>query len=52
MRCWGKGNKERTAFLTGGAKAAVSDWLAVRGEEPGALFLRIDKGGKLGRGHR
>lgn len=27
-----------------GAIDALSDWLAVRGESPGALFFRIDKG--------
>ena len=40
----GKGNKERVLPLEGGAKAALLDWLAVRGDAPGALFLAIRKG--------
>lgn len=43
----GKGNKERTAWLTGGAARALSDWLAVRGNEPGALFVAINKSGRI-----
>ncbi len=46
----GKGNQERTAYLAGGALAAVKDWLATRGDDPGPLFLRIAKGGTIGRG--
>ena len=43
----GKRSKERTAFLTNGALDAMADWLAVRGDPPGALFLAINKGGKI-----
>lgn len=43
----GKGRKERTAYLTNGALAALTDWLAVRGSEPGPLFVPINKGGRL-----
>lgn len=43
----GKGNKERTAWLTGGAARAVADWLAVRGDESGALFVAINKSGRI-----
>jgi site-specific recombinase XerD len=43
----GKGNKERTAWLTGGAARAVADWLAVRGDEPGALFVAVNKSGRM-----
>jgi len=42
----GKGNKERLAFLTNGAALAMSDWLTLRGDQPGALFLAIHKNGK------
>lgn len=42
----GKRSKERTAYLTNGAYEAMADWLAVRGNAPGALFLAINKGGK------
>lgn len=43
----GKRNKERTAYLTNGAAAAMSDWLNVRGDETGPLFIPINKGGKM-----
>lgn len=43
----GKGNKERTAWLTGGAARAVADWLAVRGDMPGALFVAVNKSGRI-----
>ena len=43
----GKGNKERTAWLVNGAARAMSDWLAVRGVDPGALFVAVNKSGKI-----
>jgi len=43
----GKRNKERTAYVTNGAKDALDDWLAVRGKEAGALFCPITKGGTI-----
>lgn len=43
----GKGNKERTAYLVNGALHALRDWLQLRGDEPGPLFLAINKGGKI-----
>ena len=43
----GKGQKERLAWLNRGAKAAVDDWLVLRGSEPGPLFWPINKGGRL-----
>lgn len=43
----GKGNKERTAYVTNGAKDALDDWLNVRGDAPGALFTPINKGGRI-----
>ena len=42
-----KGNKARTVYLGNGAKAAVSGWIAIRGDEPGPLLYRIRKGGKI-----
>jgi site-specific recombinase XerD len=42
-----KGRKQRTAHLSGGARAALTDWLAVRGEAPGPLFVPIRRGGHL-----
>jgi site-specific recombinase XerD len=43
----GKGNKERTAYITGGAARALADWLAVRGADPGALFVAVNKSGRI-----
>ncbi len=42
----GKGNKERSVFLTNGAKSAVDDWIAVRGVQTSmSLLLQVNKGG-------
>lgn len=43
----GKGNKERTAWLTGGAARALADWLLIRGDDPGALFVAVNKSGRM-----
>lgn len=43
----GKRNKERTAYLTNGAAAAMADWIHVRGDESGPLFFPVNKGGRL-----
>lgn len=43
----GKRSKERTAYLVHGAAEAMADWLSLRGSDPGALFLAINKGGKI-----
>jgi len=43
----GKGGKQRTVYATNGAKVAIESWLAVRGDETGALFLPIRKGGAI-----
>jgi site-specific recombinase XerC len=47
LRVLGKGNKERLAYVRHGAKDALEDWLALRGDMPGPLFWPITKGGKL-----
>ncbi len=44
-----KRNRPRMAYPTGGAEAALSDWLEIRGAEPGALFWQINKGGRVQR---
>lgn len=43
----GKRNKTRTVPITNGARAAVDDWLRVRGDAPGAMFVQIRKGGHI-----
>ncbi len=43
----GKGRKDRTGYAANGAQEALEGWLAIRGEEPGPLFLPIDKGGTV-----
>ena len=42
-----KGNKDRLAYVTNGARAALDAWLAIRGTEPGPLFVPIRKGGTV-----
>jgi site-specific recombinase XerD len=43
----GKGNKTRIVPITESACDALVDWLAIRGNEPGALFTRIRKGDQV-----
>lgn len=43
----GKGNKQREVHVQGGARAALDDWLLLRGDAPGALFWRIRRGGTM-----
>jgi site-specific recombinase XerD len=43
----GKGNKERTVYVTGGAKAALDEWIEVRPPGPGPLFLPISRTGAM-----
>ena len=47
----GKRNKERIAYVANGALDALMDWLRVRGDQPGPLFLPIRKGGRI-QGHQ
>ena len=39
----GKGGKVRVAYINDGALAALLDWLAIRGDEPGALLSTSTK---------
>lgn len=48
----GKGNKERIAYVNGGGKQALEDWLAVRGDAEGPLFVAVRKGGSIRLGHQ
>ena len=43
----GKRNKQRTAYIMNGAAEALKDWLTIRGAQPGALFVEVNKGGKV-----
>jgi site-specific recombinase XerD len=43
----GKGNKDRLVYATNGCARAMDAWLAVRGSEPGSMFVPINKGGRL-----
>jgi integrase len=43
----GKGRKARTVPLAAGAGAALGAWIRVRGDEPGPLFLAVNKGGTV-----
>ena len=45
----GKGNKERTAFVTNGSRNALDTWLALRGDDPGPLFFPVNKAGRIER---
>ena len=49
LRVRGKGNKERTVYVTGQAAARLDVWVAARGRTPGALFPPINKGGRCAR---
>jgi site-specific recombinase XerD len=46
----GKGGKVRVAYVNDGALAAILDWLQLRGNEPGRLFVEVNKAGKIGQG--
>jgi site-specific recombinase XerC len=47
LRVLGKGNKERTAYVTNAAKVVVDRWLDVRGAAPGALLCPVRRGGRI-----
>jgi integrase len=44
----GKGNKERIAYASNGALAALKAWVSIRGCEAGPLFVPVAKGGLVG----
>ncbi len=47
LKVRGKGNKHRAVPLTGAAAAAVDDWLRIRGEFAGALFVPLSQRGEI-----
>jgi len=42
-----KGQSKRTIYVANEAKAALDDWLAVRGTTPGPLFVPVHHSGKM-----
>ena len=46
----GKGEKVRMVYVNHGALAAILDWIELRGNEPGRLFVEVNKGGRIGAG--
>src|SRR5215216_1186511 len=46
----GKGGKVRMVYVNDGALAALLDWIDLRGNEPGRLFVEVNKGGRIGAG--
>lgn len=48
----GKRRKERIVPVVNGTVHALADWLSVRGDDPGALFIPIRKGGHMQHGER
>jgi site-specific recombinase XerD len=46
----GKGDKARVVDVCNGAYANLADWLSIRGDDPGALFYAIRRGGHVQRG--
>ena len=47
LRVRGKGNKERTIYITNGGLKAIEAWLRHRGDRPGALLHPVRKGGNI-----
>ncbi len=47
LRVKAKGNKHRSVPLTAAAAAAVDDWLKVRGDFPGGLFVPLTQRGEV-----
>ncbi len=43
----GKNDKQRVVPIPASAAAALDRWIAVRGQEPGALFVPIDQAGRI-----
>ena len=43
----GKGRKQRKVHAQNGAKAALDDWMELRGNAPGPLFTQIRKSGDI-----
>lgn len=47
FRVIGKRNKERFLYIGGNACRILENWLSVRGDEDGAVFCAVNKGGRV-----
>ena len=47
----GKGRQDRLTYLPTGATAAILNWLAIRGDEPGPLLCPINRYGRVVKRH-
>ncbi|MDH3669568.1 MAG: tyrosine-type recombinase/integrase [Gammaproteobacteria bacterium] len=47
LKVQGKGNKERLVYLDNGAHDALEDWLRLREDSSGVLFVPINKGSRI-----
>ncbi|MDQ6669301.1 MAG: tyrosine-type recombinase/integrase [Chloroflexota bacterium] len=52
LKVHGKGNKERVAYVGAGGRAAIEDWLELRGATAGPLFWPVHRSGHIGPGRR
>ena len=43
----GKGRKDRVEFLSNGEREIISDWLKIRGDEPGPMFYVVLKSDEI-----
>jgi site-specific recombinase XerD len=52
LKVRGKGNKERVAHVGAGGRAAIEDWLELRGATAGPLFWPVHRSGRIGPARR
>jgi site-specific recombinase XerD len=52
LKVRGKGNKERVTHVGAGGRAAIEDWLELRGAAAGALFWPVHRSGRVGPARR
>lgn len=48
LKVRGKGNKERLAHVGAGGRAALDDWIDIRGSASGPLFWPVHRSGRIG----
>jgi integrase len=47
LKYTGKGNRYGKAFIDDGAANALTDWIRIRGTQPGRVFCPVNKSGKV-----